>query len=374
MAPRLDRRSFLAASSAAAFAACNRSPAPNLAGFAFVANEQGRAVAAVDLAALAVVKHISLAASPARLIGIGQRKAVYALTPENGTIHEIASSALERRRWTAACRSAVDMHSINPDSIWILGRDPWELIEVTLDKLEPRRRIPMPHPVSDFDLSLEGDQAVVAFTGQDRVGLVELSAGRIRMTGIGAAVRRVRFRKDGRQWIAAHLEDKLLTIADAASGQIVVRLPLAMVPEQLCFKDDGGELYVTGSGSDAMAIVFPYSTEVAETILAGHNPGAMAYLAKTKESNAVLFVTNPKSRQLTVFNIEDRKVAAVVQVGSEPSQVVITPDNTFALVLNRESGDMAILARSVARKRAFPATLLTVVPVGSRPVDAVVLA
>lgn len=373
MTPGLTRREAVGACLAMA-AGCGRNRQPELGGFAFVANEEGRAIAAVDLTALAVVKHIPLAAAPVRLIGNGPRKAVYALTPENGTLHEIASAALERRRWTAVCRNAVEMHSVSPDSIWVLGRDPWELIEAGLDKLEARKRIPLPYPVLDFDLSFERPEAVVSFTGQNRVGVVDLASGRLRMTDIGAPVRRVRFRKDGRQWIAAHERDKLLTIADTASSQIVVRLPLAMIPEHLCFKDDGGELYVTGSGSDALAIVFPYSTEVAETILAGHNPGAMAYLSKTRESTGVLFVTNPKSRQLTVFNIEDRKVAAVVQVGSEPSQVVITPDNTFALVLNRDSGDMAILTRSVARKRAFPATLLTVLPVGSRPVDAVVQA
>lgn len=341
-------------------------------GFAFVANEEGRAVAAVDLTALAVVKHIGLAASPTRLIGNAARQTVYALTPENGTVHEISATRLDRKRWTAVCRSAVEMHSVSADAIWILGREPWELIELDVEKMEARRRIPMPHPVADFDLAEGQPRAVVSFADQGQLGNVDLSTGKIQIVDAGSPIRRVRFRKDGRQWIAAHRDQKLLTIVDAASGRIVVRLPLAMIPENLCFKTDGGELYVTGAGSDAVAIVYPYSTEVAETILGGHTPGPMACLPKTRNSPEFLFVTNPRSRQVTIFNIEDRKIAAVVQVGSEPNHVTITPDSTFALVLNRASGDMAILTRSVARKRAFPATLLTVVPVGSKPVDAVV--
>ncbi len=339
-----------------------------------MANEEGRAIAVVDLNAFAVVKHLALNAPPTRLIGSPTRRTVYALTPENGTVHEISSTTLTRERWTAVCRNAVEMHSVSVDAIWVLARDPWELVELDAVRMEVRRRIALPRPVTDFDLALEQPRAVVSFAGEGQLGNVDLATGKIQIVEAGSPIGRVRFRKDGRQWIAAHRQERLLTIVDAASARIVVRLPLAMIPENLCFKGDGGELYVTGPGSDAVAIVFPYSTEVAETILGGHTPGAMACLPKSRNSPEFLFVTNPGSRQVTILNIEDRKVAAVVQVGSEPSHVTITPDNTFALVLNRASGDMAILTRSVARKRAFPATLLTVVPVGSRPVDAVVQA
>ncbi len=372
MTATFNRRVFLAAGAAAV--GCSSGARPGFSGFAFVANEEGRAIACVDLTAFVVVKHIALPGAPTRLIGNSARQTVYALTPESGTVHEISTTKLNRARWTSVCRNAVDMHSVSADAVWVLGRDPWELVEVGIEKMETRRRISLPHAVADFDLSVEEPRAVVSFADQGQVGNVDLLSGKIQLTDAGSPIRRVRFRKDGRQWIAAHRDEKLLTIVDAASGRIVVRLPLAMIPENLCFKADGGELYITGTGSDAVAIVFPYSTEVAETILGGHTPGVMACLPKTKSSPEFLFVTNPKSRQVTIFNIEDRKVAAVVQVGSEPSHVTITPDNTFALVLNRASGDMAILTRSVAKKRAFPATLLTVVPVGSKPVDAVVQA
>jgi DNA-binding beta-propeller fold protein YncE len=64
-----------------------------------------------------------------------------------------------------------------------------------------------------------------------------------------------------------------------------------------------------------------------------------------------------------------------VAVGSEPSSVTITPDDRYALVLNRRSGTMAVIRlASVVPRRAREAPLFTTVPVGSKPVSLAVLA
>jgi DNA-binding beta-propeller fold protein YncE len=64
-------------------------------------------------------------------------------------------------------------------------------------------------------------------------------------------------------------------------------------------------------------------------------------------------------------------VIAVVPVGSDPGQVLITPDEQFALVLNRESGTVTVLnIEAIRPNRNKSAALVTVIPVGSRPVSA----
>jgi DNA-binding beta-propeller fold protein YncE len=61
----------------------------------------------------------------------------------------------------------------------------------------------------------------------------------------------------------------------------------------------------------------------------------------------------------------------VVETGSDPGYVAITPAEEYALVLNRKSGDVAVLdLRRIRRNKS--AGLLTVIPVGSRPVSAAV--
>lgn len=366
----MNRRAFLA--SAAALAGCGRKPKPGFSGFAFVANEEGKAIAAVDLTALAVVRHVRLDHSPTKLLSDAARKMVYALTPENGMLHEISAAKLQRERWVALGGHPLDMRLSAKGSIWVLLDEPRQLVEVSFGQLEVARRIPLPEQPVSFDVSLEQPRAVVSFGAAALVGAVDLDSGSLTRVDCGAVSGLVRFRKDGRQWIVAH-RDPRISFFDTVSSKLVVRVPLAMRPDHFCFKDNGGELFVTGEGSDGVAIVFPYWTEVAETILAGSGPAAMAASPITKDTPELLFVTNPKAGQLSIIHIESRKLVASLQMGAEPSHVVITPDNQYILVLNQQSGDMAVLTQSAARRAKFP-TLLTMVPVGSKPVSAVVQA
>ena len=80
-----------------------------------------------------------------------------------------------------------------------------------------------------------------------------------------------------------------------------------------------------------------------------------------------------------MLDVETGKLVALVQVGREPRQIVITPDNEYALVLNEKSGDMAVIrifslgGNQVGGdrvKRYKSAPLFTMIPVGERPVSA----
>jgi DNA-binding beta-propeller fold protein YncE len=149
---------------------------------------------------------------------------------------------------------------------------------------------------------------------------------------------------------------------------LVTHLPLALRPDNLCFKPDGGQLFVTGEGLDAVVIVYPYHTpEVAETILAGHGPAAMA------ATNTYVFIASPQAGSVSILTIGSKQVFAVVSVGSDPGFIAITPEEQYVLVLNRKSGDVAVLrAAEIQPNRSRQAPLLTMIPVGSRPVSAAV--
>ena len=78
---------------------------------------------------------------------------------------------------------------------------------------------------------------------------------------------------------------------------------------------------------------------------------------------------------MTILNIETQRVIAVATVGREPCHITITPDGQYALVLNRASGDMAVIRiAAITGTRRRPAPLFTMIPVGSKPVSAVVRA
>src|SRR5713101_2863488 len=103
----ISRRSLLAVP---LLAACGRRRGgTGFRGYAFVANEEGQAIAAVDLEALAVARHIPLAGSPTSVLAGVKRPFVYALTAANGTVHELEVDRLRFTRKLAVASSAVAM-------------------------------------------------------------------------------------------------------------------------------------------------------------------------------------------------------------------------------------------------------------------------
>jgi YVTN family beta-propeller protein len=188
----------------------------------------------------------------------------------------------------------------------------------------------------------------------------------------------VRFRADGKQLIAADLSGRRLSIFEVARRKLMVNLPLAVRPDQLCFSADGGQLFVTGDGMDGVVVVYPYYTpQVAETVLAGHIPGAMA--ASAGPDDGYLFVANATSGDVSILDIRTRKLLAVTPVGTHPAFVTITPDDQYALVLNQASGDMAVIrisniTRTVNEQRRWKkGALFMLIPVGSKPVSAAIV-
>jgi YVTN family beta-propeller protein len=355
-----------------ALAGCGRRRGVGFDGYAFVANEEGAAIAAVDLTAFAVARHIHLDANPAAVLADPVRPAVYALTPATGSIHEIGSGTLAFRRKVQVARSAVAMR-LAPDgqSIWVLSEQPKQLLRLRLDTLRPDTHIALPAEPVDFDLSGDGDWAGVSFGDSGAAGFVDLRRGTCSPVALGKKLSLVRFRKDGRQLLVGNAEDRLLSILEMPGGHVVVHLPLAVRPEHFCFNNDRGQLFITGAGMDAVAVVFPFWTEVAETILAGRAPGVMADVVGPDAE--YLLVANPQSGELTILDVDTRRVVAVVAVGQGPGSITITPDLQYALVLNCLSGDMAVIRiAAIAARRSKSAPLFTLIPVGSKPVSAVV--
>ena len=363
---RFHRRAFLAA--AATGFACRRR-AEGFPGYAFVANSAGRAVAVVDLGAFAVARHILLDADPVQVVSIPGRPAVVALTPESAALHEIDTTALApARRLPCAPGSDSLRFARTRRTLWVLSRAGRRLWGVDADSLERTADHALPAAPAGWALSPDGSRAAFALGPEAAFALLDLEGGGWKLfpTG-GAAADLVCFRPDGRQLLIGDRSKRRLTIADATTGEVVVHLPLAVAPRHFCFKPDGGELFLTGAGMDAVVTVHPYQTQIASTTLAGRRPGVMA------ASREFLFVANPDVSTVTVLDIVTRRVVAAVPVGAYPCHISVTPGDQYALVLNRDSGDMAVIRlETLTGRRRRMAPLFTMVPVGSRPIDAVV--
>jgi DNA-binding beta-propeller fold protein YncE len=371
---RISRRALLLSSAAAV--ACRTRRATGFLGYCFVANQGGRSVTAVDLDRFSVRKQIPLDAAPAAVLPHPAKPRAFVLAPQSGTVYEIDAATLAVARRARAGNEALEMRlSPRGDALWVLYRDPAALVELPLDSLRPARRIRLAAPPDSFDLSSDSLAAITS--RQDRtIALASLSREEpVRTIRAGDEPSIVRFQSDGKQLIAGSTPERSVTLFDSASGRIVVRLPLPVAPRHFCTSADGGQLFVTGDGMDAVVIVFPYSTEVDQTILAGRAPGAMA------TTDRYLLVANPDTNGITVFDIDSRGLVALVQVGEGPCHILITPDQQYALVLDQKSGDVAVIrifslqfTPNGSQRRYKAAPLFTMIPLGDRPVGAAVVA
>jgi len=373
---RFSRRTLLL--SAAAAAGCRRPPkATPFSGYCLVANQESRSIAIIDLSNFRRMSPIRLDAAPSLVLAHPSNHKGYALAPAAGVVYEIDAATFSTSRHARGADEAVSM-KLDPagNSLWLLARRPAALIQIPLDSLRPGRRIRLAAPPDDFDLSAEGRAAVISREARS-VTLVSLERGTVERTvAVSVEPTSVCFQFDGKQVIAANGPDRSVTIFGVSLGKAIVRLPLPFEPRRFCFTPDGGQLFFTGTGMDAVAIVYPYQTEVAETILAGRTPDAMA--TATSQAGSYLLVANPTTNTVTVINIDDRRLVSVVEVGQGPREILITPDNQYALVLNERSGDLAVirlysLDNPQRTHRYKSAALFTLVPVGAKPVSAAVV-
>jgi hypothetical protein len=373
----LSRRAVLAGT-AAAFGGCGRQKATGFRGFCFVANEVGRSVGVVDLNRFRIRKQIPLGVEPTQVIALASQPRALVLSREAGTLFDIDAAKLEVVRQATGGNTALAMQ-LSPagDAIWVLYRDPAALVEFPLASMKAGRRIRLASTPHSFDLN--GKRAIVTSTVSRTMTLASLETGSVERTvTLQDEPSLIAFRKDGRHLFAASRPERALTIFNAASAMTVVRLPLPVEPHRFSVKPDGGQLFISGAGMDAVVVVYLYQTEIAETLLAGRAPGAMVAM----DAPAYLLVANPDTNSVTVLDLDNSgRLVAQVQVGQAPGSIVLTPQregqDQYALVLNEGSGDLAVIRiRSLpqdAESRRRPTPLFNLIQVGEKPVSAAVM-
>jgi YVTN family beta-propeller protein len=219
---------------------------------------------------------------------------------------------------------------------------------------------------------LSAGRAAISFPADGSFAIASLKPAQVdRVVSTGPDVRTIRFHHDGAQVLCGNRGNRTVTIVNVEQGRVVTHLPVAVAPENFCYKAaDDGQLYVTGAGMDAVVVIYPYQAEVYETRLVGRSPGAMAVC----RSPEYLFVANTESGNVTAMDTAGK--TTTVAVGAEPRYIAVTPDNQYALVLNSRSGDMAVIRIAAfadkSRPKTRPIALFTMIPVGAKPVSAAI--
>jgi YVTN family beta-propeller protein len=341
--------------------ACGRRRATRYQGWLFVAGGGEKEIAVADLASFRRVATIPLPMAPQQLFQ--SRGRVYATCPEGRAILEIDVERFRVAGRIGLPGKPVAIRLLADDTAIVLTDEASALLGVDLAS---RRVMPwrLMLPAAPVDLDVNG--VLAAITVPSRNAILRVSVPDLKLAGstdVGVPCGAVRFRRDGKTILAGAEAAREIVTIDALSGKFLTRLPLPVSPSRFCFNADGGQMFVTGTGQDALAIVSPFQNEVAETILAGRTPFGMAVL----ERRNLLFVTNPGSGDLTIIDIETRGVFASVHVGETPGDILLTPDGEYALVMDQRSGNVSVVRMATvldhkARTNSPPSPLFTVFP------------
>jgi WD40 repeat protein len=374
------RRDFLALGLAAFSSACHRRKGTGYPGYALIATAGEQALAVVDLNAFVLRDSIALNGYPSAVLPAPTGGASYTLTPRNGTVHLIDARLQVARHNRLADEISELRIATDGRSLLAITPSTTELIQADTATLKVMRR----HKLSSMPTSMDvpatpkaGEAErppFVAVVGAESgtVELFDLSTGKRWGTKFDARLGQIRFRFDGKLLLLANLIDRVLLVLNVPDLRVISELSLAMEPQNMCFSTDGGQLFVSGDGMDAVAIVFPYNTlEVDQTVLAGHDPGIMV----CSETPGYLFVASHSGSDISILDIDSRKVIGLVGVGGQPRYMAVTPDSQYALILDEGSGDLAVIHISSIRanREKSGAGLFTVLPVGSKPVHAAVV-
>jgi DNA-binding beta-propeller fold protein YncE len=377
-----NRRELLALGAVFLGSGCGRKRATGFPGYAVVGSAGEQSAVLVDLNTFRVASRLPLKAAPSLVIADSDRG--YVLTPSNGTVHLIDCT---RQALAGSWRLKGDLNliRITPGRPRLVATSPGdgELVVADPEHRKVLRRVKLAATPGDLDIQVHSrNRRMYAALSGGRSGIVEvvdLESGAHRKRQIDGDLGCIRFRKDGEVLFAGGYNAQVLHVLDTETLETICELPLPMRPDNLTFSADKGQLFVSGSGMDGISIVFAYRTiEVEQTVLAGYQPGVMA----CSDNPNYLFVASRGGSEISILNIDSRKIVALTQVGTMPSRIAITPDQQYALVLNEGSGDLAVIripaiGNMRAKAGTLPSGIITLrgvslfamIPIGQRPTD-----
>ncbi len=164
-------------------------------------------------------------------------------------------------------------------------------------------------------------------------------------------------------FVLSHSEPRI-SVVDLRRGVLITHLELAGKPTDMLLKPDGGELYVISPEAHGLQVINTRTHEVGDSMVLGSAPtrGVLSSDA------SLLYVSDTASDRVTPVDIFNRRIVRdpgkgfPVPAGDAPEALRFDPAENLLLVVNRDSGDLAII-------RVRTNFLVTLIPVGEHPRD-----
>jgi DNA-binding beta-propeller fold protein YncE len=134
----------------------------------------------------------------------------------------------------------------------------------------------------------------------------------------------------------------------------------------LALKPDGGELFVSNFDSDSISEVATGTNDVGGAYLMGSHP----VRGLVSADNSLLYESNFRSQEISVYSIDDSKRIASVHVGDGPDALAFSAAGNLLLAVDARSGDVAVIRTSNLATQAsglVPRSVFTLLPTGRQP-------
>ena len=143
----------------------------------------------------------------------------------------------------------------------------------------------------------------------------------------------------------------------AVPDRLEAMLDVGRSPVHLALKPDGGEVFVSNSQSDSISEVVTTTDDVGGAYIMGDDPAH----GLVSRDNSLLYVSNLRSQEVTVYAIDDgKRLSPGIHVGDGPSAMAFSTAGHLLFVVDARSGDIAVV-------RTETRALFTMLPTGRGP-------
>jgi YVTN family beta-propeller protein len=143
------------------------------------------------------------------------------------------------------------------------------------------------------------------------------------------------------------------------TDRMLALLDVGKAPVDLAMKPDGGEIFVSNSGSDSISEISTGTNEVGGTYMIGSRP----VRGIVSNDNGRLWVANFGADSIALYSVDDGRLAWSVRTGAAPTALAFSADEHLLLAADTHSGDVAVIRTT---GKDLPA-LFTVLPAGNSP-------
>jgi YVTN family beta-propeller protein len=363
--------------------ACRRSDfpqyPPNYREFAYVTNGLSGTVTVLDVVNLRVDREIPTGQYPVAVAASQARNEIYVVNsgPPGGT-GSVSVIDAEHNRVAAsiAVRRQPASIDLDPDGNIAYVANAGSNSVSVLD-LKARREIALiavGYGPASARISPDGKTLVVANRTGNTVSVVDPVFHRVRATfdNCPGASSTVVLPDSSKAFVACSAGHQIMAIAlarpdvtPAEADRLEALLDVGRAPVYLALKPDGGELFACNSQSDSISEVSTPTDDVGGATLMGDGPVD----GLVSRDNALLYVSNFRSQEVTLYSIDDGRriairngdnVSASIHVGDGPSAMAFSAAGHLLFVVDARSGDVAVVRTSTR-------SLFTLLPAGRSP-------